>query len=74
MTIIYATKICPGTRVQPLHHMEGSPENFTYNSSTVDGLSVYCRGCACFRQKEWRDKNKDKKKAARKSYYARTGK
>lgn len=74
MTIRYGMKMCPGTRVQPPHMLEGSPHNFAFDRTRADYICVYCRTCACFRQKEWREKNKAKKKAARKKYYARTGK
>jgi hypothetical protein len=67
--ITVVTKTCPGAKPRPAHTEPVSA--FAADKNRPDGLFVYCRKCAAQKQREWRERNPDKVRAARLKYRTR---
>lgn len=64
------SKLCPGTS-ERIAHTEIS-DKFSKDKARGDGLCVYCRECAAWRQRQWKRNNPEKVKAA-KALYRKSG-
>jgi hypothetical protein len=64
-----ATKHCPGSTGQEAH-VEPTTL-FASDKSRTDGLAPYCRKCAATKQREWKQRNPEKVRAAKTKYRTR---
>lgn len=64
------SKLCPGTSERPAH--TDLSDKFSKDKARGDGLCVYCRECAAWRQRQWKRNNPDKVRAA-KALYRKSG-
>lgn len=62
------TKTCPGAGV--LAHVEETTA-FASDRSRIDSLAPYCKKCAATKQREWKQRNPDKVRAAKAKYRLR---
>lgn len=62
------TKTCPGAGIAP--HTEDA-SLFAADKSRRDGLAPYCRICAATKQREWKQRNPEKVRAAKIKYRLR---
>ena len=62
------TKKCPGAN--KLAHVE-DVSMFAHDKSRSDNLAPYCRMCAAIKQKEWKRRNPEKVRDAKRKYRTR---